>query len=114
MSQIETTFAELEARLDTLIELLNEADEAHWHETMVHALALVRQRNSDGALLVLRAYGDRGDDQQHHSFGTLVLGEQLQQRNPAHHVILNHKLEHLRTSIFVVAGELARASARAH
>ena len=97
-------FSELEVRLDTLIELLGDADEHHWRDLMRRAVGLVRQHDLAGASLVLDAC--RGDE----SFRTLELAKPLQARNPARYLILNHKLEHLRASIFVVAAELASAT----
>lgn len=103
---MEASFAELEARLDTLVDLLTEAEERHWQAVMRRAATLVRHRNMNGASLVLSAFGAAP------SFSALVLAAPLPSRNPARHVILNHKLEHLRTSIFVVAAELASATTR--
>ena len=100
------SFSELEARLDSLLDLLKEAEAQQWLGPMQRAHNLIRQRDLAGAALLLDAYrGAQG-------FNTLVLAEPLQARNPARYVILNHKLEHLRTTIFVVAGELASTTAR--
>lgn len=101
-------FSELEARLDSLLDLLKEAHAQQWLGPMQRAHHLIRQRDLAGAALLLDAY------RAGHGFSTLVLAERLQTRNPARYVILNHKLEHLRTSIFVVAGELASARPRGH
>jgi hypothetical protein len=94
--ELEARFVELEVRLDTLISLLDEAEETFWRRYLARAMTDVRERRLTGVTYVLGCYG--GEE----TFSDLTLGAQS----------LDARLAHLRTSIFGIANAIAASAAR--
>jgi hypothetical protein len=94
--ELEARFIELEVRLDTLISLLDEAEETFWRRYLARAINDVRERRLTGVTYVLGCYG--GEE----TFSDLTLGTQA----------LDARLVQLRTSIFAIADAIASSAAR--
>jgi len=96
---------ELAVRLEELIEVLEAADERYWARCMRRALEQINANRLAGVSQVLAAFG--GED----TFSDLVLLPQLEAADRRRFVVMNRRLEHLRTTIFELANEVASSTA---
>lgn len=92
------TISDLTADLDSLIDLLNHADEQHWSRWFRAARQDVANRDAHGLIRILEAYGGMG------SFKDLVIHPQNGDAiSPDEIGPVNERLDALRTRIYRVA-----------
>jgi hypothetical protein len=100
VNALEEQFSALARDLETLIALLQEAEERFWVIWLERGLSQVRSHHLGGATFVLGCYG--GED----SFSDFELKPELAATEPLRHRNLNARLAELRTRVFLSANAI--------
>lgn len=100
MSVLEAEFAALEADVQALVGLLEEAEETFWANTLARGLRQVQAHRLAGVTYVLGCYGGE------HTFSDLVIGQRFSRSQPLKYRNLNARLSHLRTRAFESANAI--------
>ncbi len=94
-------FHHLETSVETLIDLLESAEERYWVSQLNRGLIRVQARQLAGATFVLGCYGGEG------TLSDLMIGRGLAASEPARFTQLNAELTAIRTTVFESASTIA-------